>query len=73
MHGRRWVMRDDLTVQATIQFKIHKWGFMNDKIGTFADATDKELLDYCIDGFEGYCRSIDGDAIEVSIIRPVQS
>jgi len=62
-------MTDYLTVQATIQFKIHKYGYMNDKIGTFENATDKELLEYCIDGFEGYCSSVDGDAIEVSIIR----
>jgi hypothetical protein len=64
-------MTDYLKVQATIQFKIHEWGFMNDKIGTFHNATDDELLNYCLENFEGYCKSVDGDAIEISIIKQV--
>ena len=64
---------DYLKVQATIQFKIHEWGFMNDNIGTFHNATDKELLDYCIENFEGHCKSVDGNAIEITIIKPPQS
>ena len=64
-------MSDYLKVQATIQFKIHKCGFMNEKIGTFHNATDEELLNYCIENFEGYCRSVDGDATEIDIIKSV--
>jgi len=62
-------MTDHLKVQATIQFNIHEWGFMNDKIGVFHNATDEELLQYCIDNFEGSCKSVDGDAITIDIIK----
>lgn len=62
-------MTDDnyLTIQATIQFKIHKWGVMDDTMGIFNNATDDELLDYCIKNFEGHVKSVDGDAIGVII------
>jgi hypothetical protein len=65
-------MSDYRKVQATIQFKIHRWGFMNEKNGVFHNATDDELLDYCIENFEGCCKSVDGDAIEITLIKQEQ-
>lgn len=64
--------QDTIRVQAIIQFKIHKYGVMNEEKGIFNNANDQELLDYCIDNFEGNCRSVDGDAIEILIIKGVR-
>lgn len=63
-------MSDYLNVQMTINFKVHSYGFMNDKIGIFLNATDNEICEYIRDNFTYYVKTVDGDGIEANLIVP---